>query len=330
MNHTLLEGVSFVMIFLIVRRIVLALVTLLFISIIIFLGVEALPGDAATAYLGQSATPESLEALREEFGLNAPAHQRYLNWLGDMLRGDLGKSMSRRGKPVSEIIGNQFRNTVVLAVAAAIVGIPLAIVLGVFTGITRDKWPDILVSFIAILGMTLPGFVTATVLIYFFSLRMEWFPAIAMVPTDAPVSEILPNIVLPIITLTFIMVAHILRLVRTNMIDVMVSNYVQMARLKGVPVMKIIFQHALPNAMLPSINVIALTMAWLLGGVAIIETVFNYPGIGKLLINAIGDRDLALVQGIAIILASIYIGLNFIADLLALVLNPRLRTTRGH
>ena len=318
------------MFFLIARRIVLALVTLLIISIIIFLGVEALPGDAATAYLGQSATPESLEALREEFGLNAPAHQRYLNWLGDMLRGDLGNSMSRRGKPVSEIIGNQFRNTVVLAVAAAIVGIPLAIVLGVFTGITRDKWPDILISFVAILGMTLPGFVTATVLIYVFSLRLEWFPAIAMVPTDAPVSEILPNIVLPIITLTFVMVAHILRLVRTNMIDVMVSNYVQMARLKGVPVMKIIFQHALPNAMLPSINVIALTMAWLLGGVAIIETVFNYPGIGKLLINAIGDRDLALVQGIAIILAGIYIGLNFIADLLALVLNPRLRTTRGH
>lgn len=318
------------MFFLVARRIVLALVTLLFISIIIFLGVEALPGDAATAYLGQSATPESLEALREEFGLNAPAHQRYLDWLGGILKGDLGNSMARRGKPVSEIIGNQFRNTVVLAAAAAIVGIPLAIVLGVFTGITRDKWPDILVSFVAILGMTLPGFVTATVLIYVFSLRLEWFPAIAMVPTDAPVSEILPNIVLPIITLTFIMVAHILRLVRTNMIDVMVSNYVQMARLKGVPVMKIIFQHALPNAMLPSINVIALTMAWLLGGVAIIETVFNYPGIGKLLINAIGDRDLALVQGIAIILAGIYIGLNFIADLLSLVLNPRLRTTRGH
>ena len=316
------------MVFLILRRIILAIVTLLFISIIIFLGVEALPGDAATAYLGQSATPESLEALREDFGLNAPAHQRYLTWLGDMLRGDLGDSMSRR-KPVSEIIGNQFRNTVVLAVAAAIVGIPLAIVLGVFTGLTRDKWPDILVSLVAILGMTLPGFVTATILIYVFSLRLEWFPAIAMIPTDAPVSEILPNIVLPIITLTFIMVAHILRLVRTNMIDVMVSEYVQMARLKGVPFRKIVFQHALPNAMLPSINVIALTMAWLLGGVAVIETVFNYPGIGKLLVNAIGDRDLALVQGIAVILASIYIGLNFIADLLALVLNPRLRTSRG-
>ncbi len=317
------------MVYLIARRFALALVTLLFISIIIFVGVEALPGDAATAYLGQSATPESLSALREEFGLNVPAYERYLNWLGGILRGDLGNSMSRR-KPVSEIIGNQFRNTVVLALAAGMVGIPLAIVLGVFTGLTRDKWPDILISLVAILGMTLPGFVTATVLIYVFSIRLEWFPAIAMVPTDAPVRDILPNIVLPIITLTFIMVAHILRLVRTNMIDVMVSNYVQMARLKGVPAMKIVFQHALPNAMLPSINVIALTLAWLLGGVAIIETVFNYPGIGKLLVNAIGDRDLALVQGIAIILASIYIGVNLIADLLALVLNPRLRTSRGH
>lgn len=317
------------MIVLIARRFVLALMTLFIISFIIFIGLEALPGDAATAYLGQSATPESLQALREEFGLNTPASQRYFNWLGDILQGDLGDSMARR-KPVSEIIGNQFRNTVVLATAAAIVGIPLAIVLGVFTGLTRDKWPDVLVSLVAIIGMALPGFVTATILIYIFAIRLEWFPAIAMVATDAPVSEILPNIVLPIITLTFIMVAHILRLVRTNMIDVMVSNYVQMARLKGVPAMRIVFLHALPNAMLPSINVIALTLAWLLGGVAIIETVFNYPGIGKLLINAIGDRDLALVQGIAIILASIYIGVNLIADLLALVLNPRLRTTRGH
>ena len=317
------------MIALIVRRFFLALVTLLIISVIIFVGVEALPGDAATAYLGQSATPESLSALREEFGLNVPAYHRYFSWLGDMVKGDLGESMARR-KPVSEIIGNQFRNTVVLAFAAGIVGIPLAVVLGVLAGLTRDKLPDILISMVAILGMTLPGFVTATVLIYIFSIKFELFPAISMVPTDAPVSEILPNIILPIITLTFVMVAHILRLVRTNMVDVMVSEYVQMARLKGVPILKIVFQHALPNAMLPSINVIALTLAWLLGGVAIIETVFNYPGIGKLLINAIGDRDLPLVQGIAIILASIYIGVNLIADLLALVLNPRLRTARGH
>jgi len=317
------------MIFLVGRRLVLAVVTLFIVSLIVFLGVEALPGDTATAYLGQSATPESLAALREEFGLNAPMHERYTSWLGGILKGDLGVSMVKR-KSVSELIGNRFRNTVVLATAAALVGIPLAIILGVISGLTRDKWPDVAVSTTSIVGMTLPGFVTATVLIYIFAIRLEWFPAITLVPSDVPVVELLPNIVLPIVTLTLIMVAHILRLVRTNMIDVMLSDYVQMARLKGVPAKQIVFKHALPNAMLPTINVIALTLAWLLGGVAIIETVFNYPGIGKLMIGAITDRDLALVQGIAIILAVIYISLNLIADLLAMVLNPRLRTARGH
>ena len=317
------------MIVLVGRRYVLALVTLFIISLIVFLGVEALPGDMATAYLGQQATPESLAALREEFGLNAPIHERYINWLGGVLRGDLGDSMVKR-KPVAELIGNRFRNTVVLATAAALVGIPLAIVLGVIAGLMRDKWPDVVVSTTSIVGMTLPGFVTATILIYVFAIRLEWFPAITLVPTDVPVIELLPNIVLPIITLTLIMVAHILRLVRTNMIDVMTSDYVQMARLKGVPDRQIVFRHALPNAMLPTINVVALTLAWLLGGVAIIETVFNYPGIGKLMIGAITDRDFALVQGIAIILAAIYITLNLIADLLSLVLNPKLRTARGH
>jgi len=311
------------------RRLFLALVTLFIVSLIVFLGVEALPGDSATGYLGQFATPESLAALREDFGLNDPMHERYLNWLGGILRGDLGDSMVKR-KPVAELVGNRFRNTVVLAMAAAFIGIPLAIVLGVLAGLMRDKWPDVIVSTTSIVGMTLPGFVTATVLIYVFAIRLEWFPAITLVPTDAPVTELLPNIVLPIITLTLIMVAHILRLVRTNMIDVMTSDYVQMARLKGVPERQIVFRHALPNAMLPTINVVALTLAWLLGGVAIIETVFNYPGIGKLMIGAITDRDFVLVQGIAIILAAIFISLNLIADLLALVLNPRLRTARGH
>ncbi len=317
------------MIFLIGRRFVLAIVTLFIISLIVFLGVEALPGDAATAYLGQSATPESLDALREEFGLYAPMHERYLTWLGGLLGGDLGQSMVRR-IPVSEVIGYQFRNTIVLALAAAIVGIPLAIFLGVVAGLARDKWPDIFVSTSSIVGMTLPGFVTATILIYIFAIRLEWFPAITLVPTDSSIRELLPNIVLPIITLTFIMVAHILRMVRTNMIDVMTSDYVQMARLKGVPERRIVFRHALPNAMLPTINVVALTLAWLLGGVAVIETVFNYPGIGKLMVNSITDRDFPTIQAIAIVLAIVYITVNLAADLLTLVLNPRLRTARGH
>ena len=317
------------MILLIIRRLFLALVTLFIISLIIFIGIEVLPGDMATAYLGQRETPESLKALREEFGLNDPAYERYLNWLGDALRGDLGISYARR-QAVSDMIGYRLRNTVVLSVVASLVGIPLAVVLGVIAGLTREKWPDTIVSLMAIIGMTLPGFVTATILIFIFALRLEWFPAITLIATDAPVSELLPNIVLPIITLTIIMVAHILRLVRTNMIDVMVSDYVQMARLKGVPALKIVFKHALPNAMLPTINIIALTITWLIGGVAIIETVFNYPGIGKLMINAIADRDFALVQGIGIILACVVIAVNLIADLLSLVLNPRLRTARAH
>jgi peptide/nickel transport system permease protein len=317
------------MVLLVARRLLLAIVTLFIISLVIFVGIEALPGDMATAYLGQTATDESLKALREEFGLNAPAHERYLDWFGGALRGDLGTSYARR-QAVSDMIGYRLRNTVVLSIAASLVGIPLAIVLGVIAGLTRDKWPDAIVSLVAIIGMTLPGFVTATVLIFIFAIRLELFPAITLIATDAPVSELLPNIILPIITLTVIMVAHILRLVRTNMIDVMTSDYVQMARLKGVPARQIVFKHALPNAMLPTINIVALTIAWLFGGVAIIETVFNYPGIGKLMINAIADRDFLLVQGIAIILAAVVIILNLIADLLTLVLNPRLRTSRAH
>ena len=317
------------MFFLIMRRLGLAVVTIFIISLIVFFGVEALPGDAATAYLGQLATDESLKALREEFGLNTPPLERYVNWLGDLVRGDLGDSLSRR-KPVTELIGNRFRNTAVLAAAATIFAVPIAIVLGVIAGLTRDKWPDITVSLVAIISMTLPGFVIATVLIYIFAIRLDWFPAVTLIPSDAPISQLLPNIVLPIITLTFVMVAHILRLVRTNMIDVMLSDYVQMARLKGVPMIKIVFHHALPNAMLPTINIIALTIAWLVGGVAIVETIFNYPGIGSLMIHGITDKDLPLIQGIAIILAAIFIVINLIADLLSLFLNPRLRTERGH
>ncbi len=317
------------MIILIARRLILSLVTLIIISLIVYVGVEALPGDSATGYLGQWATPESLAALREEFGLNDPIHVRYLNWLGDILRGDLGVSMVKR-KPVAELIGNRFRNTVVLTITSALVGIPLAIILGVIAGLMRDKLPDVIISTTSIVAMTLPGFVTATVLIYIFAIRLDWFPAITLVPSDVPVIELFDTMLLPIITLTMIMVAHILRLVRTNMIDVMVSDYVQMARLKGVPTRQIVFKHALPNAMLPTINIVALTLAWLVGGVAIIETVFNFPGIGKLLIDAITDRDFALVQGIAMILSGIYIALNLTADLLSLVLNPKLRTARGH
>ncbi|MEM7119524.1 MAG: ABC transporter permease, partial [Chloroflexota bacterium] len=205
-----------------------------------------------------------------------------------------------------------------------------SIFLGVFTGLYRDRLPDVVVSTVAIFAMTLPEFVTGTILIFIFAIQLDWFPALATLPTGAPILEVLPNIALPIITLTLVMVAHILRLVRTSMIDVMISDYVNMARLKGVPAWRIVWKHALPNAMLPTINIVALTIAWLLGGVVIIEAVFNYPGIGTLMLNGISDRDLFLVQGIAIILATIYIVVNLLADIATILLNPRLRTSLGH
>lgn len=317
------------MLALIGRRLVFALVTLSIVSVVVFTAVEMLPGDMATAYLGRDATEENLAVLREEFDLNRPAYVRFADWLANALQGDLGMSMARR-EAINDLIGIRLRNTLLLGISASLVGIPLAILLGVVAGLTRDRWPDIVVSMMAIFGMTLPEYVTATFLIFVFAIQLQWFPAVTTVAPDAPIMEMLPNIVLPIVTLTLVMMAHILRLVRTSMIDVMISDYVQMARLKGVPYMRVVFYHALPNAMLPTINIVALTIAWLLGGVLIIEFVFNYPGIGRLMITGIYDRDLLLVQGIAIVLAAMYVFVNLIADLLTLVLNPRLRTTGGH
>lgn len=304
-----------------------AVATLFFVSVIIFLAIEALPGDMATAYLGRDATPESLAFYREEFGLNRPLFLRYLEWFFGIVQGDFGIS-PLRPQPISEIIGYRLRNTVVLGLTAAVIGIPLAIFLGVFTALKRDQKPDLIFSTISLALMTLPEFVIGTFLIFFLAIRFDFFPAVTMVDVEAPISELLPNIILPVVTLTCVMVAHILRLTRTSMIDVMESEFVHMAQLKGASLRRIVLYHALPNAMLPTINVIALTLAWLMGGTVIIESMFNYPGLGRLILIGISGRDFMLVQGIAMVLAIIYISLNLAADLLSLILNPRLRSTR--
>lgn len=309
-------------------RVAWAFVTLIFVSLVIFIAIEALPGDMATAYLGRDATPASLAAYREEFGLNRPLSLRYLDWFTGIIQGDFGTS-PLRDEPLSELIGYRFRNTVVLGLTAAVIGIPLAIFLGVYTALTRDKPADIFFSSISLALMTLPEFVIGTFLIFFLAIKVNWFSAVSLVQVDAPISQLLPNIILPVATLTCVMVAHILRLVRTSMIDVMESEYVVMARMKGVPLPRIVLKHALPNAILPSINIIALTIAWLIGGSVIIESMFNYPGLGRAILIGISSRDFMLVQGIAMVLATVYIGLNLIADLLGLLLNPKLRSERS-
>ncbi|TEU19225.1 MAG: ABC transporter permease [Anaerolineales bacterium] len=311
----------------IARRLLLSVVTLFIVSLVVFVGVELLPGDLASAFLGREATPTRLESLRVELGLDRPALERYLNWLGDAIQGDLGMSLARK-EPIAELIGLRLRNTLLLGLTAGLLGLPLALVLGIIAGLTRDRKPDLWISTVALVLMTLPEFVTATFLILLFAITWSIFPAVTIVPADAPIKEMLPNIVLPVVALAFVMVAHNLRMVRTNVIDVMASEYVQMATLKGVPRARVVLRHALPNALLPTINLVALYIAWLVSGVVIIEQVFNYPGIGTMMIQAVHDRDIPLVQGVVLVIAGAYVVLNLGADMLTMVLNPRLRSMR--
>ena len=310
---------------LIVRRFALGLITIGLVSVIIFLGVEALPGDACTAVLERDAVGEALEKCRETMGLNTPALTRYGAWIGGALHGDFGLSANGQER-ISDLVGFRVRNSLLLAAGALSVGIPLALCLGTLAALRRDTWVDILFSTGAILAMTIPEFVAATLLILIFAIWLGWVPAIVLTPADAQPLEFFPEFILAAVVLTMLMVAHIMRMVRSSMIDAMASDYVQMATLKGVPYWRIVFRHALPNALLPAINVIALTVAWLLGGVVVVEVVFNYPGLGRLLVDAISGRDLPVVQAITMIVAATYVGVNLFADILSLALNPRLRS----
>ncbi len=307
------------------RRLVLGAITVWIVSVIIFAGVEILPGDACTAFLEREAQGKLLENCREAQGLNRPAWMRYYDWASGAVRGDFGVSANGQTR-IAEVVGDRLRNSLLLAACALALGVPLAIFLGVLTGLRRDRPVDLIVSTTAVFAMTIPEFVSATLLILVFSVWLGWLPGIVLTSAGAPASEFFPEILLPVIVLAMVMMAHILRMVRSSVIEVMAGDYIQMATLKGVPYWQIVFRHALPNALLPAINVVALTIAWLLGGVVVIEVVFNYPGLGRKMIDAISDRDLPVVQAIALIVATVYVGVNLTADLMTMLLNPRLRT----
>jgi len=309
------------------QRVGLGVITVFLVSAMIFTAVEILPGDACTAILQRDAVGQRLENCRQELGLNRSAIIRYSTWAIQVLKGDLGTSI-HNGKQIADLVFERFKNTMLLATLTLMLGVPLAIGLGILTALRRDRLPDVVVSTLAIFAMTIPEFVSATLLIFIFSIWLGWVPGIVTASASAPLSSFFPGIILPVVVLTMVMTAHILRAVRSNVIEVMESDYIQMAVLKGVPYRTIILRHALPNALLPAINVIALTIAWLLGGVVVVEKVFNFPGLGHYMVDAISDRDLPVVQAIALIVATVYVGVNLAADLLGLLLNPRLRTMR--
>jgi peptide/nickel transport system permease protein len=313
---------------LILRRRALGLLTVALVSAMIFAAVEALPGDACTAILQRDASGQRLDNCRRELGIDRPALPRYLAWAAGAVRGDLGVS-AHNGKPISTLVGDRLKNTLLLAACSLALGVPLAIGLGILTGLRRDGAADIAISTATIFAMTIPEFVSATVLIFVFSIWLGWVPGIVTASASSPASAFFPGIILPMVVLTMVMTAHILRTVRSSVIEVLASDYVQMAILKGVPYRRLVLRHVLPNALLPAINVIALTIAWLLGGVVVVEKVFNYPGLGNYMIDSISDRDLPVVQAIALILAAVYVGVNLAADMLGMLLNPRFRTLRS-
>ena len=308
----------------IAKRLGLGLVTLLVISIIIFGAVELLPGDIAQAVLGQGATEENLAAMRAQLGLDRAAPIRYFEWLGNAVTGDFGKSLVSQ-TPVSEAIYTRFTNTLFLALYAAIIAVPVAIFLGVLVALYRNTVFDRVANVVTLTSISSPEFFLGYVLILFLAVKGEYFPAIAKIDDGMSLLEKLDRTFLPALTMVLVVVAHMMRMTRASIINLLASPYVEMARLKGVPAWKVIVKHTLPNAWAPVINVVALNLAYLVTGVVLVEVVFVYPGIGQLLVDAVTKRDFPVVQACCLIFAATFILLNLAADVGSILTNPRLR-----
>lgn len=298
---------------------------------IIFSSIELLPGDFGEAILGQSALPETVAAFRKELGLDLPMYQRYFDWLGGVLTGDMGNSFSGRAssgidrsRDVAELIAPRLRNTLFLASMAAIIAVPLSLFLGITAALYRNSIYDRVVNAVTLTSISFPEFFVAYLLILFFASLNKIFPSLANISPDATFVERLYLSALPALTLTLVIVAHMMRMTRAAIINLMASPYIEMADLKGVSKSNIILHHALPNAWAPIVNVIAFNLAYLVVGVVVVEVVFVYPGIGQLMVDAVTSRDVPVVQGCAIIFAATYIMLNLFADIVSIVSNPRL------
>lgn len=309
---------------LVAQRIALGLLLLLAVSVLIFAGTQVLPGDVAQAILGQSATPQALENLRTELGLNDPAYMRYLRWLGGVLTGDLGTALTS-GQDIATSIGPRLKNTLFLAFWAAIVSVPLAILLGLLAVRYRNGPVDKLISGLALASTSLPEFFIGYLLIFFFAVKLQWFPSISTVFDGMPFLAKLNAIVLPATVLTLVVLAHMMRMTRAAILNVMQSAYIETAELKGLSPFDVIRKHAFPNAIAPIVNVVMLNLAFLIVGVVVVEVIFVYPGMGQYLVDHVAKRDVPVVQAVGLIFAAVYIGLNIVADIAAIVANPRLR-----
>lgn len=309
------------------QRLALSVALLFAVSLLIFGGVEALPGDFATTYLGQSATPQAVENIRRDLGLDQPIVSRYMSWLGGALQGDFGNSWASRGS-VSEQIGKRLGNSLFLAFFAAIVSVPLAVLLGMVAVQFRNRMPDRIINVVSLAAISLPEFFVGYLLILFFAVQLGIATFPSTVYDDMGLLDRLKAIALPAATLVLVVLAHMMRMTRAAILNVMASAYVETAELKGLSGFRIIAKHAAPNAVAPVINVIALNLAYLVVGVVVVEVVFVYPGMGQYMVDAVTVRDMPVVQACGLIFAAFYILLNMAADILAILANPRLRHPR--
>jgi peptide/nickel transport system permease protein len=309
---------------LVAQRLALGILLLFASSAMIFGLTEALPSDAAQAQLGQAATPESLANLREEMGLNRPALTRYFEWVGGILQGDLGKSLHNK-LDIAESVGKRLGNTIFLAFWAAAVSVPLAIFLGLLAVRFRNRWPDKLISGITLTTISIPEFLIGYVLVYVVAVKFGMFSSLAMINDSMSLGEKLYAIALPVMVLTLVVLAHMMRMTRAAILNVMQSAYIETAELKGLSSFDVIRKHAFPNAVSPIVNVVMLNLAYLVVGVVVVEVVFVYPGMGQFLVDAVTKRDVPVVLACGVIFAAIYIGLNMLADIVSILSNPRLR-----
>ena len=310
---------------LILQRIVTSLATLLFISVIIFTAVEILPGDVAARALGRVATADAKRIFREQLHLDRPVPERYALWLSGVVRGDFGKSIVNQ-IPVNDIVGPKLRNTLLLGAYGFLIYILISIILATLAAVSCDGPLDAVISLATLVGLAAPEFVLGTALLFLFAVYIPLFPALSLIEMAKTLPEVLRALTLPAVTLAIAMGVYAIRMLRDSLIEVLDSEYVRTATLKGLPRYRVVFWHALPNALVPALNVTALNLAYLIGGVVIVERVFSYNGIGSLLVESIFLRDAPLIEATTLLVSAIYIGANFIADVIAIVLNPRLRT----
>jgi peptide/nickel transport system permease protein len=312
------------------RRLLGAVVALFVASLVIFAGTQLLPGDAASVVLGRNGNPATVKLLNQQLNLDRPAYQQYLDWITGLFHGDLGNSavgmaQGASSAPIWPLISDAVVNSVILAVITALLMIPLSLGLGVLAAVMRGKWPDHVISVASLAAIALPEFVIGSLLIGVFFVGLDWFPPVAIVPPGASPLDDPEKLVLPVATLLLASLAAGIRMVRAGMIEVLQTEYVQTARLNGVSERRVLWRYALRNALPTSVQILAQNLQWLIGGIIITENVFAYPGIGSTLVTAVGNRDLTLVMSVSMLIAVVYVLLNLVADVLVLLLVPKLR-----